>query len=153
MILSFIVNGPPVPCARARVIPDDRSASGVAGQGAKRKARFRAVTPTKTRRYETHVGVIARAAVSHLSAWRLDAAGYAVTIRVFRAERRGDWDNFAKAITDGMNRAVYLDDRLIRRALVEVDEDPARPRVEVEVEMLESGAPAVKPRRARKAVA
>ncbi len=126
LALSFTIMGPPVPCDRARVV----SVSDARG------THTRGVTPAKTRAYENHVRTLAMAAVSQARGWPVAADAYAVTIRIYRAQRRGDWDNFAKAITDAMNKVVYPDDRLIRRALVEMFEDPARPRAEVTVEVM-----------------
>ena len=118
MIVTFTVPGPPVPCARARV---------VAGH---------AHTPAKTRAYERHVHLCAMAAVSQVRGWRLDWGAYAVTLKVYRAVRRGDWDNYGKAAGDGMNGVVYADDAAIVRAAVELYEDPVRPRLEIVVEMI-----------------
>lgn len=120
MKLSFTVNGPPVPKARARVVhgPDGTEA----------------FTPTKTREYEKHV---ARVAAAHLlgKAWPLDRA-YSVSMTVYRAAARGDWDNYAKAICDALNGIVYADDRQVRRAeVLIVDRDP-KPRVVVEIETI-----------------
>lgn len=121
--LAFTVPGPPVPKARARVVS--------LGKGQKAHAH----TPAKTRAYEKHVGMCALAAVSRCKGWRKDWGLYAVAVTVYREEARGDADNYMKAIGDAMNGIVYFDDAAVRELHVVLEEDPARPRVEVRVEM------------------
>ncbi len=122
-ILSFVVHGPPVPKARARVFqrPGEKA---------------RAVTPAKTMAYEKHVGTIARGALSHLRGWRTDWAAYALTVRAFRSTRRGDLDNVIKVVGDSLIGVAYADDSAIMRISAEMADDPERPRIEVAVEML-----------------
>lgn len=126
MILRFAVPGPPVPKARARVVQRDDGAH--------------AVTPARTKAYEQHVRTIADAAVrafwSESCSWPLGEA-YRVTMRFYRAERRGDIDNLFKSVSDAANGVLWEDDRQIREAHVYVYEDKARPRAEVEVEVIQ----------------
>jgi crossover junction endodeoxyribonuclease RusA len=118
---SFTVPGPPVPCARARVYQD------------KRTGKTRAVTPSKTRSYEAKVAMMCRLA-ANLSGWEASGtAEYQVSIVVFRQKRAGDWDNFAKAVTDGMKGTAWEDDRQVTRAEVVMYVDRKNPRVEVMV--------------------
>ena len=124
MRLSFVIPGPPVPCQRARV---------VRGGG-----RVHGVTPQRTRDYEELVAHFAKVAVMRLPGWRADAPAFGVTLRIYRAARRGDWDNFAKGICDGMRRIVYGDDAAILDGHVQLFIDRANPRAEVEVELLEN---------------
>jgi Holliday junction resolvase RusA-like endonuclease len=49
----------------------------------------------------------------------------------FGTKRRADWDNFHKLSMDALNGIAYLDDSQIKRALVKVDYDKFKPRVEV----------------------
>jgi len=123
--LRFTIPGPPVPCARARIVVS-RSHG---------RTRAHAFTPEKTASYEAHVRTLARVAVYQTQGWRTDWGAYSVTLRFYRAERRGDWDNLAKSVTDGLNGVAYHDDARIVHALVEVHEDPAQPRAEVVIEM------------------
>lgn len=126
-VLRFTVNGPPVPCERARVVQK------LLGD----QLRSRAVTPPRTRAYEAVVRQVSALAVLQQGArWRLDAEAYLVTLHFFRAAKRGDWDNLAKAVTDAMNGVVYVDDRRIVGATVRLGIDRERPRVEVWVEAL-----------------
>ena len=137
--LFFVIPGPPIPCARARVYAD------------KNTGRVRSVTPENTRAYESHVRVVSQIAVNR-AAWKpAEDAAYSVEFRVFRDVRRGDWDNFAKALGDGMNGVVWKDDRQITDAVVRVRFDKMRPRVEVVVERMPTEA-AVRSEAARAAV-
>jgi crossover junction endodeoxyribonuclease RusA len=118
--LAFTIPGAPVPCARVRVFAD------------KRTGHIRAARPGKTAAYERHVATCAQIAVN-LARWQCVEADYGVELLVYRAARRGDWDNFAKAVDDGMNGIVFPDDRMIVRGTVEMSLDRQRPRIEVVV--------------------
>jgi Holliday junction resolvase RusA-like endonuclease len=107
-----------------------------------------AFTPQKTRRYED----IVRNVVSHQWAGRSILQDVAITMRVtvfrgipkswskrkqsdaltgaVRPLGKPDWDNFGKAISDGLNGLVYLDDALIVDAHVQKFYS-LEPRVEV----------------------
>jgi crossover junction endodeoxyribonuclease RusA len=114
--LHFVLLGPPVPCARARVV--------------RVRGTTRAITPDTTRRYENEIRKIALE--SRPDGWPLDAR-YRISLQVFRARAAGDWDNFAKAVCDGANGVLWEDDRRIFKAHVElVDRDPV-PRMVVDV--------------------
>lgn len=132
---SFVltVHGLPEPKARPR-------AAVVGG-------RARLYTPSKTARYEDRVrktalrdwrhdplrgAAITLVAAFYLSipeswpAWRRDAA----TAGAIVPTGRPDLDNLVKAILDGMNGTVYLDDSAIVSKRVEKRYD-SRPRVEI----------------------
>lgn len=126
MILTFTVDGPPVPKARARTV-----AFRVGG-----KIRSRSFTPEKTAAYEKRAGLLALNAVNRCVAWRKDWGAYALTVRVFRESRRGDLDNYVKAIGDACNGVAYTDDAAVVRLAAEMHEDREHPRVEVEIAML-----------------
>jgi Holliday junction resolvase RusA-like endonuclease len=111
--LSFVVQGPPVPKPRARVM---------AGYS---------FTPPRAREWEKLVAL--RALEARPSGWPLDA-DYRVRVAVYRQARRGDLDNFVKAATDAMNRTVYEDDRQIVELHALLFDDKSDPRLLVEVE-------------------
>jgi Holliday junction resolvase RusA-like endonuclease len=116
-VLSFVVEGVPVPKGRPRVM---------AGY---------AFTPRRTKDYEALVRATAQEAVMGLPGWRLDAEHYEVRVAVYRAAKRGDLDNYVKSITDALNHGVaYHDDKHVRRIVAEMHDDKAHPRVHVEVE-------------------
>jgi len=116
--LSFTVHEAPVPKARARVMAAGWS-----------------FTPKRTRDFEAKVREEAVAAVAATPGWRTDV-DMRVRVAVYRARRAGDLDNFAKAITDSMNRIVYEDDRQIRELHTLLFDDKDDPRALVEVEPL-----------------
>jgi Holliday junction resolvase RusA-like endonuclease len=117
--LRFTVPGPPVPCARARVV------------------RGHAFTPGKTRSYEWLVGWHAKGAMSYL--WQPpESATFGIEILVYRAARRGDFDNYAKAVCDGLTKAgVWPDDSRVEMATVELYVSKTNPRAEVCVWVIE----------------
>ncbi len=115
--LSFTVNGPPVPKARARVM------TGYS------------YTPPRTRAYEAIVRDHAIKAVSCSRDWKRDNEnGYRVCVAVYREALRGDLDNFVKTATDAMNKGVvYDDDRRIVEIHAMMMLDRPHPRMLVEV--------------------
>lgn len=61
-----------------------------------------------------------------------------VTVKIYRrykatARNFGDVDNFLKALFDGMNQIVFVDDRQITRCVVEKHTDKDNPRAEIEI--------------------
>lgn len=127
LALAFVVPGPPVPKERPRVVMKP-------GQ------RANGITASRTRTYEEHVGMCALAARQKLFArWPLDAKSYSIVFRIFESpSQRGDFDNYAKSLADGMQGILYGSDRRIRRATIEVDVSRDRPRAEVEIEAHEA---------------
>lgn len=119
-VLRFVVPGPPVPKARARVV--------------RTGGKVRSFTPAKTARYERAVGAYALQARLLVPRWPLDAS-YAVQVHVYRAARRGDADNFLKGAIDGCNGVLWGDDRQVRRTFAELH-DGETPRLEISVEVL-----------------
>lgn len=105
--LSFVVHGPPVPKARARVVRNN----GPTGQ------RTRSFTPTKSADYEAHVGMLALAARTKVSKWPgLDrGVRLGLSVRVFRSREQGDLDNFVKSAKDACNKVLWADDWQVRR--------------------------------------
>jgi len=122
--LSFIVHGPPVPKARARVATN--------GDG-----KTHAFTPAKTKAYEAHVKTIAMATRTHHRHWpHLDrSVRFGLSVRVYRSAERGDLDNFIKAALDSCNGVLWVDDSQVRRfGECSVDEcEKGKERIEVEV--------------------
>ncbi len=93
--IRFVVPGPPVPKARARVV--------------QRSGRSRAFTPALTARYEKTVATYALCARAALvERWPLDAR-YRVEVRVYR-RRAGDLDNVVKSALDACNGVLWADD-------------------------------------------
>lgn len=112
--LAFVIPGPPVPLARARVVNGH------------------AFTPQRSADYKRHVASCARAAIT-ANHWHYGES-YAVTVRVYRQARRGDLDNFVKAVLDGMTMAnVWQDDKFVYEIHSTMAVDKDNPRVEVEV--------------------
>lgn len=115
-VLSFVVNGPPVPKARARVVNGH------------------AYTPPKTRAYERLVATVASLHVR--AGWRRDAK-YALFVQAFFADRRrADLDNVVKAIADACNGIVWHDDSQVYELHAYRYHD-AHPKVQVTVQTLE----------------
>ena len=99
--ITFEVQGQPIPKQRPRV-----------NNG-------RAITPQRTRAYETQVGWAARVAMQDREPMRGDVA---LVLRFKRrGRRRADLDNMTKAILDGINGVVYLDDKQVVRLTAHVE--------------------------------
>lgn len=104
--LAFVVLGPPVPKARARVVHRE-------GQ------RPVAFTPARTAKYTAHVATLARAAVHRYrittgKSWPLDAPAFAIAVDVYTSAgrgTRGDIDNHLKLAMDAGNGVLWDDDR------------------------------------------
>jgi Holliday junction resolvase RusA-like endonuclease len=81
--------------------------------------------------------MVARSAMAR-ARWRPGPdALFLIELNVFRAQRAGDWDNFAKAITDALTKAgAWRDDRYIEDARVRLFVDREYPRVDVLVQEL-----------------
>ncbi len=122
MRLAFVVPGPPKTKDRARVVRGD-------------DGKTRAFTPKETAAYEKHVAIHAIAARCkvHRWPWQDKSVVFEIKIDVFR-NGRGDWDNYAKAITDACNGVLWQDDRQIVDARVTLHNDKNE-RVEVAVMM------------------
>lgn len=122
MKLSFIIDGPPVPKARAR-------------KG--RNGRF--FTPERTRRYERHVASCARAALwtsGFRSMWPMEGK-YMLRARLYMPDaRRRDSDNVAKSLSDAMIGVLFADDHRVGFSVDPWEVDRENPRAEVEVEVL-----------------
>jgi Holliday junction resolvase RusA-like endonuclease len=113
--LRFTVDAVPVPCARPRVVNGH------------------AFVPTRTRDFERVVRDTAKVAVMAQRWTPAEDSAFSVTLHVYRAAKRGDWDNFAKGVCDGLNGAAWRDDRAVVEAHVFLHVDRIHPRVEIEV--------------------
>jgi crossover junction endodeoxyribonuclease RusA len=124
--LRFTVPGPPVPKARARVVTT-------------KSGRARSYTPGPTVAYQQVVGRKALTARQNVSGWPWGMAGkhaprFGLDVIVYRSAKRGDWDNFGKAISDACNGILWADDRQIVDGRVRIEEcAKGKERVEVEV--------------------
>jgi Holliday junction resolvase RusA-like endonuclease len=105
--ISFVVHGPPVPKARARVV---RS-------GSPTEPKTRSFTPIKSADYEAHVGMIALAARTKVPKWPGLNRGVrlGLAVRVYRSREQGDLDNFMKSALDACNGVLWADDWQVRR--------------------------------------
>lgn len=119
--VEFEIAGPPVPCARPRVIR-------APGRG------VRTIMPKRTVDYEHRVALAGLAV--RPEGWLLTQR-YGLRVEVYRAERRGDWDNFGKAVSDGLNGVLWKDDALVLYATVSIVEDKKNPRTRVVVSVLD----------------
>ena len=111
---AFVVHGPPVPKGRPRMWSGGH-----------------AYTPKRTRDYEARVKDRARASVP--SDWPKDKQ-YSLTIKVYRHTKRGDLDNFVKAVSDALNGIAWTDDRGVMELYAVMDLDRVNPRTEVWVD-------------------
>lgn len=75
-------------------------------------------------------GVQLQARYARLQPFGGDVAMY---VHVYRAQRRGDLDNFAKVLGDALNGVMYHDDSQVVELHMWRHDDKAQPRVEVEV--------------------
>ena len=75
-------------------------------------------------------GVKLRAQIQRLVPFGGEVAMY---VHVYRAQRRGDLDNFAKILGDALNGVAYHDDSQVTELHMWRHDDKANPRVEVEV--------------------
>jgi crossover junction endodeoxyribonuclease RusA len=93
-----------------------------------RNFRGRMVVSAEAKAYKEQVGWLARVAGVELL-----VGDVAVTMRIYRAAKRGDTDNFLKVGLDSLNGIAYTDDSQIVRIVAERYDDKHNPRVEVEV--------------------
>jgi len=129
MRLSFVVHGPPVPKARARVVQNVDPLLGT--------TKAHGYTPTKSADYEKHVGMIALAERMKARKWpALDrSVRIGLSVRVYRSREQGDLDNFIKSVKDACNGVLWADDWQVRRfGECSVDEcEKGKERIEVDV--------------------
>ncbi len=127
--LVFFVSGEPVAKARPRVAIRRTRDGRAFGQ---------AYTPSKTRDWEDQIKSHCLAACQ-ASSWLPDPHTVSVSLRfnlVHRVgnRRRGDIDNYAKSVLDGLNGVAFPDDQLIDRLDVLLVHNPDDPGVWVQVQ-------------------
>lgn len=118
VFVAFTVDGDPVPKGRARV------------------ARGRAYTPARTVHAENVVAWQARTALGPRQPSR-ELLSVRIVFHVGNRRRR-DLDNLAKTVLDALNGIVWVDDSQIAVLDLRRRLDPACPRTEVSVGLLES---------------
>lgn len=117
MTVAFTVPGRPVPKKRPRVAYQGRRAV--------------TYTPRETKDYEQAVGWAAR---PHFRQPLEGMVGVNLQFFVARKDRRGDIDNLAKSVLDGLNGIAFADDRQIVGLDINLHECPrGQERVEVRV--------------------
>lgn len=127
MILTFSVPGPPVPCARARIVRSPHT------------GKVHGITPDKTAAYQQQVGLFALAAMQRARWPRKGEGPFGVVLDVYRLERRGDLDNYVKQFFDAFTKAgLWSDDRCVECLWARLLLDPANPRAEIWVTELAS---------------
>lgn len=115
--VSFVVPGPPRPKERPRV-----TARGT-------------FTPTRTKQYERAIG---QTALMHASrSWALDGVYRVTCVFVFKSHRHCDADNALKAALDGMEGALYRNDKQVMETSARILVLPGQQeRTEVTVERI-----------------
>lgn len=137
MKIRVVVPGPPVPCERARTVAMKGKAAG----------RIMSFTPERTRKYQAHVQLHARAAAASCGYVVRAGSVYVVRIVVWREANRGDLDNYVKSLTDGCKGALWIDDRYVRELHAQMLVDRENPRAELVVEQLAEGEVEATPQR------
>ena len=112
--ISFSVLGPPVPKGRPRF------------------CRGVAVTPARTRKYES---LVRKVAEWHCGHWRKDGL-YRVTLVFTGASPSADLDNLAKAALDGMEGVAFDNDRQVHWLCVMRNTAKSDPRMDVTLERI-----------------
>ena len=123
--IAFIVDGHPIPKARARVILQPGR-------------RAHAFTPRSTKEWEATISLSAKLAMA-LEGYRQPFLGpVAVEVAFYRKDHtRADLDNFAKSVLDPLNGVVWKDDAQVVELHSYKRLDAGRPRVEVRIRELE----------------
>lgn len=118
-LLTFVVEGMPIPKGRPRVFQV--------------KGEIRTMTPKATTAYQELVSLRARAAAARARWKKAKVDRYAVMIEAYGVDPRSDLDNVAKAILDACNEEVWHDDRQVDYLVISRHgvETKAHARVEV----------------------
>lgn len=98
-----------------------------------RKWRNRMVKSNEARGYQEYAGWTAKAAGAHLH-----AGAVGLSLRIYRPQRRRDLDNCIKVLVDALQGVSYNNDNQVREIHAYLEDDKAAPRVEVEVQPLDS---------------
>jgi Holliday junction resolvase RusA-like endonuclease len=127
--ILFFIDGPPVPCGRARVV---KAANGVT----------HAFNPKSTQVYQKHCrthAVMAAANAGHpfgFGAVSFREANFSVHLYVGRASKRGDTDNFAKSVMDACTGVFWKDDSQVKTLSVTMIDVKDLPGIHVTIETL-----------------
>ena len=116
-MIKIEIGGEPIPAARPRF-------SG-----------RRAYQPKRNVEYRQRVQAAARLAMLKASPMTGELSAVVKLYRKYKRTARifGDVDNHLKALFDGLNQIVFLDDSQICRCVVEKFTDKERPRAEIEI--------------------
>lgn len=91
------------------------------------------VLAPEVKEYRARAGWEAKAQMKEAEA-EMATGELEVTINLYRPRKSGDSDGAIKQLLDALNGIAYLDDSQIVRYEVVRGDDPARPRVEVEIQ-------------------
>lgn len=91
----------------------------------------RMVVSTEARNYKEQAGWIAKGAQADVI-----TGDVALTLRVFRPQKRGDLDNCVKVLVDSLKGIIFEDDDQVTEIHAFLGDDKHNPRVEVEVKEL-----------------
>ena len=116
-MLRITIAGEPIPAARVRF-----------GGG-------HAYQPKRNSEYRARVQRAARVAMGGSDPM---TGAVVADVKLYRkykptAHNYGDLDNFLKALFDGLNQIVFVDDRQIVQCVVEKFQDKANPRAEITI--------------------
>ena len=126
MAIKFFVAGQPLPKARPRVFE-------------MRSGKRRAITPGTTRDWSALIGWTCR---NHLYSGDLFRGAVALSCSFARkGKRRADLDNMVKAVMDGLNGVIWVDDSQVTQLTASVIYSQSAPGVWITIEYL---APAIK---------
>jgi crossover junction endodeoxyribonuclease RusA len=118
-VLEYFIPGEPVPCARPRL--------GKYGN---------IYTPSETQKYEKHVAQVSALWAMHHRWERPEAkTPLQVTLTITRSKARGDIDNIAKSVLDGITKSkrVWVDDRSVTELRCVFDATNSKPGVVVRI--------------------
>ena len=116
-MIKIEIDGEPIPAARPRF-------SGK-----------RCYQPKRNVEYRQRIQAAARLAMFNASPMTGELSAVVKLYRKYKRTARifGDVDNHLKALFDGLNQIVFLDDSQICRCVVEKFTDKERPRTEIEI--------------------
>jgi len=102
-------------------------------KGRPRLGKGRVYTPSRTRAWETELGLRWRSAFRNEG--RFDEGPVSVSLVFYVEGKRGDLDNYVKAVLDGLNGIAWRDDSQVERIEAEFgevsEEEPSGVYVEV----------------------
>lgn len=115
--IEFVVSGPPVPKARARVVRGGR-----------------AYTPERSSAYEKHVRMAGFVAMRQLRLVPFTCEVKLSLAVYWPDKRRRDLDNIAKSVSDALNGIAWKDDSQVTELHVLGSVDADAPRILVRIE-------------------